>query len=286
MNLVMPDKNFYKHLFEEDSVGQNQFYQASLPEDLVNCELKLKDNLRLSGLHYFFGAFNFLSSKFAQENYENWNQLVKDFEGETFFKEDGITLHFQLPFNVALNGERIALNLLQRSSAISTYTSSFVQKAYGTDIKILDTRKTTPGLRDLEKYAVRLGGGFNHRFTQTDLWMIKDNHKNFFGGVKPAIHFFQKMYSMYKEIELEVHSLNELKEGLEIGIKHFMLDNFSREEIQAALELKRNGITFEVSGGIRLETLENYLIPGIDAISIGSLTYGAPAVDISLKYYK
>lgn len=286
MNLTYPERNFYSHLFQEDAVGQNQFYQASLPRELVQCELKLKDDLVLSGLHYFFGAFEYLDSHFASKNFELWGSITKNFEGKKIEKNNNVILKFSLPFNVALNGERIALNLLQRASAISTFTSKFVEKAKNSGVKILDTRKTTPGLRDLEKYAVRLGGGHNHRFSQTDLWMIKDNHKKFFGGVKESIEFFRQMNSMYKEIELEIHDLSELELGLELGIRHFMLDNFSPDEIKKAITYKRDGITFEVSGGIKLETIDSYLIPGVDAISIGSITYGAPPVDISLKYQK
>ena len=131
-----------------------------------------------------------------------------------------------------------------------------------------------------------VGGGHNHRFSQTDLWMIKDNHKSFFGGVEEAVKFFRNMNSMYKEIELEVHDLSELQVGLELGVRHFMLDNFTPQEIHQALEIKNDNITYEVSGGVRLETLDNFLIEGIDAISVGSITYGAPPVDLSLKYSK
>ena len=148
----------------------------------------------------------------------------------------------------------------------------------------MDTRKTTPGLRTLEKYAVRVGGGVNHRFSQTDLWMIKDNHKSFFGGVEGAVNFFKNSGSFYRPIELEVHNLDELNEGREFGIKHFMLDNFSPKLVSEAIDTKLEGETFEVSGGVTLESLSNYLIDGVDTISVGKITYGATPVDISLKY--
>tara|TARA_B100000886_G_scaffold321208_1_gene263244 strand:- start:296 stop:1156 length:861 start_codon:yes stop_codon:yes gene_type:complete len=286
MNLVFPKKGFYSNLFEEDNVGQNHFYQSTLPTDLVKCKLKLKDDLVLSGLPYFFGAFDFLNPVFTNKNIDHWNNLTARFEGKRIRKTDQVVLDFDLPFNAAINGERIALNLLQRSSAISSFTSNFVTRAKESGIKILDTRKTTPGLRDLEKYSVRLGGGYNHRFSQTDLWMIKDNHKSFFGGVREAVEFFRNMNAMYKPIELEVHEITEIELGLSLGIKHFMLDNFSPEEIKQSIQLKESDVSFEVSGGIKLETIDDYLIPGVDAISIGSLTYGAPPVDISLKYKK
>ena len=284
MHLTMPDNKFFEQLFVEDQVGQNQFYQACLPRDMVRCELKIKDNMILSGLHYFFGAFNYLNPEIYLTNKKQWSEIFCQYEGKSLQKNDGVILYFDLPFNTALNGERIALNLLQRSSSISTFTEKFVRPAKEFGIKILDTRKTTPGLRDLEKYGVRLGGGYNHRFSQTDLWMIKDNHKSFFGGVKEAVNFFENMNSMYKEIELEIHSLGELEEGLRLGVRHFMLDNFSIQEIKEAIKIKKNDITYEVSGGVKLDSLNKYLIAGVDAISVGSLTYGAPSVDISLKY--
>ena len=249
----------------------------------MQCQLKLKDDMILSGLHYFFGAFKFLDHQVYLDNQKVWNDFFRQNEGTSIKKDEHVILNFNLPFNVALS-ERIALNLLQRSSSISTFTNKFVAKATEYGIKILDTRKTTPGLRDLEKYGVRMGGGFNHRFTQTDLWMIKDNHKSFFGGVEQAVDFFRNMNSMYKEIELEIHDLKELEIGLNLGVRHFMLDNFSPTDIKKALEHKGRDCTFEVSGGIRLDTIDQFLIEGIDAISVGSITYGAPPVDISLKF--
>ena len=286
MNLTLPERSFFEPLFKEDDVGQNHFYHSSLPDDLVNCKLKLKDDLTLCGLHYFFGAFSYLDHGHFHKSYQMWNEIVKAYEGREIARVANESIDFQLPFSVALNGERIALNLLQRASSISTHTSKFVKKVRGSGVKILDTRKTTPGLRDLEKYAVRMGGAFNHRFSQTDLWMIKDNHKSFFGGIKNAVEFFRKMNAMYKEIELEVHDLSEIEMGKELGIRYFMLDNFSPEQIHKAIELKKEDMIFEVSGGIKLDTVKSFSIPGVDAISIGSMTYGAPPVDISLKYSK
>jgi nicotinate-nucleotide pyrophosphorylase (carboxylating) len=188
-----------------------------------------------------------------------------------------------LPFNVALSGERVALNLLQHACAIATQTHRFVAKAKAKNIAILDTRKTTPGLRWLEKYAVICGGGQNHRWCQTDMWMIKDNHKAVFGGVGAAAQFFKQLGSFYNPVLLEVHSLPELQEGLELGLRHFMLDNFGPQDIAHAVAMKRPGVTFEISGGVTLENIDLYLQSGIDAISLGSLTQGVPRVDISFK---
>jgi len=159
-----------------------------------------------------------------------------------------------------------------------------VKIAHESGIKILDTRKTTPGLRFLEKYAVRVGGGFNHRMGQTDTWMIKDNHKSFFGGLKGALEFFGKMGSFYNSVVVEIHNTSELEEAISHGVKHVMLDNFTPEQVSEAISLKRDSMTFEVSGGINLDNIKNYLISGVDGISIGKITYDAPSVDISLKF--
>ena len=268
-------KNFELY-FHEDELAKNFYYLNSLPSDLVICKIHLKDDLKLAGLPFFFEAFNYL-----KDGIINYDSLL-EFEGKTFKKSNNETIEFSLPFNIALTGERIALNLLQKTSSIATHVSRFTEQAG--EIKILDTRKTTPGLRFVEKYAVNIGGGSNHRFGQTDAWMVKDNHKNFFGGVENAIEFFKKQNTFYTPIIVEIHDISELKQVTGLGVKHFMLDNFTPAEIQDAVALKSEGMTFEVSGGITLENLKNYLIKGVDAISSGSLTYAAPPVDISLKY--
>ena len=257
----------------EDDLNRNHHYLRSLPVHPVELTLKFKSPLLLAGTDYFCGVFNFLGV--------DLNEL-SELEKRTFKGDESFVLKTKIPFNVALTGERLALNLLQHGSSIATWTRSFVEKAGS--IKILDTRKTTPGLRSLEKYAVRAGGGFNHRLGQTDLWMIKDNHKTCLGGLKGALRFFQDQGAFYNNIIAEIHDLEELQEAITLGVKHVMLDNFTPDEIRRAVELKRAEMTFEVSGGIRLETVENFLISGVDALSVGSLTYGAPRVDISLKY--
>lgn len=263
--------------FKEDDLSRNLNYIQSLPSDEVQCRLKIKDDMILCGLPYFVESFNYLGANLKYEDF-------KKYEGRQYQKDEMAEIHFTLPFSIALTGERIALNLIQRASSIATYTNKFAAMAKGSNVKILDTRKTLPGYRALEKYAVVTGGGNNHRFGQSDMWMVKDNHKSFFGGVKEAIDFFKSKNSFYTPIEVEIHDLSELKLALNEGVKHIMLDNFSPDEIREAVKEKPSDVTFEVSGGVRLNTLENYLIEGVDAISIGALTYDAPAVDLSLKY--
>ena len=280
MNLFKPAlKEQIEYYFKEDDLNRNLFYASKLPNTVVNCSLYIKSNLVLAGLPFFFEAINFLGGKI---DYSSFLEL----EGKSFSESKDPVLNFKLPFSVALTSERIALNLLQHASSIATHTKQFVDLTKDFDIKILDTRKTLPGLRSIEKYAVRTGGGYNHRLGQTDLWMIKDNHKTFFGGVKQALDFFKDMQGFYVPVEVEIHDLKELKEALSLGVKHLMLDNFSPSEVKQALELKTENVTYEVSGGIRLDTVQKYLIKGIDAISIGALTYNSPSVDISFKYKK
>lgn len=264
--------------FEEDDMNRNLNYLTSLPSEKVHCHLKIKDDLILAGLPLFFEVFNHLvNEKF---DYQNFLEL----EGQRFSKNEKKQIDFELPFNIALSGERLALNLLQRASSVATFTNKFVQAAPG--VKILDTRKTTPGLRFLEKYAVIKGGGYNHRYGQMDAWMVKDNHKTFFGGVTEAIQFFKDMNTNYQPIVVEIHDNEELKKVSELGVTYFMLDNFSKEELHSAIEMKHSGWHYEVSGGITLDNIQDYCVEGVDAISTGSIIYNAPQVDLSLKFSK
>lgn len=265
-------------ILEEDDFTRNLYYASQLPCEQVQCSLKLKDDMVVSGLGFFFEIFNFfLKDKLNYEEYLQW-------EGKAVLKKDKQEIKFELPFNIALSGERVALNLLQMSSSISSYANKFAVIAAESGINVLDTRKTTPLYRSLEKYAVRIGGCYNHRFGQADVFMIKDNHKSFFGGIEPALNFFRSVGAFYQDVVVEIHNLIELNEAIQLGVKHIMLDNFEPEDIKKAISLKQPGMTFEVSGGINLNNLKNYCIDGVDAISVGSITYGAPKVDISLKY--
>jgi nicotinate-nucleotide pyrophosphorylase (carboxylating) len=264
----------YARFFAEDDLQGNAYYLNKLPVDEVECILKIKSDVMLSGLPYFVGAFNYLG---ANLSYDQFSQ----YEGVHFKKGEVIT--FKLPFAIALSGERVALNLLQQATRISTFTAKFVAIAANKKTKILDTRKTTPGLRQLEKYAVRVGGAHNHRFSQADAWMIKDNHKTFFGGLGPAWKYFQSMQTFYQNVIVEIHSLEELKTAFDLGVEHVMLDNFSVADLQSAIAMKKAGVTYEVSGGIKLETLNDFLLDGIDAISTGALTHSAPHIDLSMK---
>lgn len=275
MNIATLFSDQIKSFLAEDELDKSLSYLKKLPADLVQCHLKLKDDLLLAGTPFFVGVFQHLG---AETNLSH----ILDHEGCSYRQSDQKQIDFELPFNIALSGERLALNLLQRCSSIATHTRRFTTKAG--DTAILDTRKTTPGLRFLEKYAVTVGGGKNHRFSQTDIWMIKDNHKSFFGGVEEAIKFFNEIKGFYQPLVLEIHKPEEIEPAYKLGVRHFMLDNFSPEMIQEICKTKKDDMTFEVSGGITLENIESYAIAGVDAVSSGSLTYDAPNVDISLKF--
>ena len=264
--------------FKEDDLDRNSFYFDKLPSGMVDCSLNFKtEGTIISGLPFFIECFLFLGA-----TKEKLDHLLNS-EG-ILVGSNVVTLPFTLPFPVALTGERLALNLLQRSSSIATMTSRFVKKAKAKGIEILDTRKTLPGLRFLDKYSVRIGGGKNHRFGQTDVWMVKDNHKNYFGGVEEAVSFFRSMGGFYTPIVVEIHNLNELKVAKEIGVKHFLLDNFDPEEISEAIKMKNSNMTFEVSGGMSLDNVDSYLIKGVDAVSVGCLTHSPQLIDTSMKF--
>lgn len=265
-----------EHFFEEDDLFRNHFYFNSLPTDEVECHLHIKSPMVLAGLPYFFAVFEYLGAKDLPKD------LIKKLEGKNL-NESTDPIKFFLPFNIALTGERLALNLLTHASSVATKTFEYTKKAREFGISILDTRKTTPGLKSLEKYAVLVGGGSNHRFAQTDVWMVKDNHKNFFGGVKKALDFFNSQRGFYKPLVLEVHNLEELKEAMDLKVTHVMLDNFSPEMIKSSIDIKPEFMTYEVSGGITEDNLEKFLISGIDAISVGALTKNPAKVDLSLK---
>lgn len=270
---------FWKELIQtslkEDDFYKNPSYSFGLGHEKVLCKLKIKSDLVLCGLIPFFETFNFIQPQVI--NYEKY----LEFEGKSFAK--GFEIEFVLPFDVLIHGERTALNILSRASATATLTQKFTSLAALQKIKILDTRKTTPGFRALEKYAVKVGGGENHRFGSSEILMIKDNHKVFYGGLKQALDAFHKHKSFYTPIVVEIHSLQELTDAIEYQVKHVLLDNFSKEMLLNAVKIKPAQMTYEVSGGVRLENIENYLIDGIDAISIGALTHNPPPVDLSLK---
>lgn len=182
-----------------------------------------------------------------------------------------------------LKGERTALNLLQHMSGVATATRQAVKAVEGTNASIADTRKTLPGLRPLQKYAVTVGGGRNHRYNLSDAAMLKDNHVDAGGGIASAVAKLKKKLGHMTKIELEVRNLDELGQALEVGVDVIMLDNMSCEEMREAVEITNGRALLEASGGITAETLRAIAETGVDIISMGALTHSVTAFDISLK---
>lgn len=186
-----------------------------------------------------------------------------------------------------LKAERLVLNCMQRMSGIATKTHQIVQLVKGSGVKLLDTRKTTPGLRYLEKWAVRIGGGVNHRFGLYDMILIKDNHVDYAGGIKQAIKTArQYLQDQHKnlQIEIEVRNMNELQQVIdEGGADRILLDNFSPQQLKEAVKLLDKRYVTEASGGITLENIAEYAATGVDYISSGALTHSVKSLDLSLK---
>jgi nicotinate-nucleotide pyrophosphorylase (carboxylating) len=214
---------------------------------------------------------------------------------ETFFKDGDrisfgdIALTAEGNMHSLLRSERLVLNLMQRMSGIATATALYVEKIRGTKAKITDTRKTTPGMRFLEKEAVRLGGGTNHRMGLYDMIMLKDNHTDFAGGITTAINrtkeYLQKN-NLSLRIEVESRNLREVSEILAAsGVDRIMLDNFTIPMTVEAVRLIGNAAETESSGGINLENVRDYALCGVDFISIGALTHHINSLDMSLKAY-
>ncbi len=209
--------------------------------------------------------------------------LKKD--GEEFKKNEDL-IEIKGSAKGILKSERLVLNLLMRLSGIATTTRKFVEKLKGSRIKILDTRKTTPGLRIFEKYAVKIGGGFNHRFSLDSGILIKDNHIIFTGGIKNAILKMKKNKPPGMKIEIEVKNIKEVKEAIKYGADILLCDNMSVHEIEEAIKICDGKCEIEVSGGINLDNIEDYKELKIDYISIGYLTHSSRWIDLSMRVLK
>ncbi|WP_430884530.1 carboxylating nicotinate-nucleotide diphosphorylase [Fusibacter sp. JL216-2] len=187
------------------------------------------------------------------------------------------------PANDMLKAERLALNLLQRMSGIATMSERFSSAVKPYNTKIVDTRKTTPGLRQLEKYAVRVGGAFNHRYSLSDAVMIKDNHIKASGGITKAVESIQSKLGHTTKIEVEVTNLKELREAFEAGADIVMLDNMTNDMMKKAVEEFGNKVVLEASGGVTLETVEGIAATGVHVVSVGALTHSYKSLDISMN---
>ena len=220
-------------------------------------------------------VFNELSPKISCE------QAAKDGNPATSGNQLLIVHGPTLPL---LQAERLALNLAQRLCGIATLTNKFVDRVKGLPVKIVDTRKTTPGLRDLEKYAVRVGGGSNHRFNLADGVLIKDNHIAACGSIKLAVEAVRNRIPHTMKIEVETDTIDQVEECLECGVDIIMLDNMELEILRQAVKLINGNALVEASGGVNLEKVRQIAETGVDIISVGALTHSAPACDIGLDF--
>ena len=231
----------------------------------------------LCGLEIALRVFEILQPDFKYEAYKKDGDYIKN--GEVFAKVYGKT-------RTILKGERTALNLIQHLSGIATVTNEAVKIVEGTNASIADTRKTLPGLRPIQKYAVTVGGGNNHRYTLSDAAMLKDNHVDAGGGIENAVKTLKKKLGHMTKIELEVRNLDELKQALDAKVDVIMLDNMSPALMKEAVKITNGHALLEASGGITNDTLREVAETGVDIISIGALTHSVKAFDISLKILK
>lgn len=186
------------------------------------------------------------------------------------------------PARAILTGERVALNFFQNLSAVATLTRRFVERVEGTSARIVDTRKTTPGLGQLQKYAVRIGGGLNHRMGLDDGVLVKENHIALVGGITEAVRQLREVVSHLHRIEVECETLDQVREALEAGVEVILLDNMDRETLTRAVTLVGGRALLEASGNVTLETVREVAETGVDLISVGALTHSAGSVDVSL----
>lgn len=243
-------------------------------EALASVELLAKQDGVLAGIKVFERTFQLLDKEVKVEAF------FKD--SETFKKGDKLAKIYG-PVQTLLTGERVALNFLQRMSGIATTTRRMVDQLDGSQIKLMDTRKTTPGLRIFEKYAVRAGGGHNHRYNLSDMIMLKDNHIHAAGNVKNAIYLAKEQAPFIKKIEVETENLEMVKEAVEAGADIIMLDNMNAEQMQEAIEVIDGQAIVEASGNMTAENIAEYKTLAIDYISSGAITHSAGIVDLSMK---
>jgi nicotinate-nucleotide pyrophosphorylase (carboxylating) len=262
-----------EHAFREDIGGGDITTNNLVPESSVaKASMTAKANGVIAGLPIAEKVFKKLDPNLI------WEPLVTD--GDFITKGD-VIVKMEGSFRALLTGERLALNLMQRMSGIASETAKYVAEVKHTNVQILDTRKTVPGLRSLDKYAVKTGGGTNHRIGLYDLVMIKDNHIKIAGGITPAVEQIRKAIPSHIKVEVETTNINEVKEALVAGADIIMLDNMSNEDMNKAVQLVDGKAKTEASGNMSLERLKGVAETGVDFISIGALTHSVKALDIS-----
>ena len=265
--------------FAEDIGDGDHTTLCCIPENAIGAQkLLVKENGIIAGIEVAKKIFNRFDPTLEIEQYLHDGDKVK--VGDVAFVVKG-------KVRSLLQTERIMLNVMQRMSGIATTTAKYMSKLEGTKCKVLDTRKTTPGMRMLEKAAVKIGGGVNHRIGLFDMILLKDNHIDFAGGIKNALDRAQKYLKENNKklkIEIEVRNFKELQEALEHGgVDRIMLDNFSVENTRKAVEIVNEQTEIESSGGITIDTIRDYAECGVDFVSVGALTHSVKGLDLSFK---
>ncbi|MDD7429596.1 MAG: carboxylating nicotinate-nucleotide diphosphorylase [Oscillospiraceae bacterium] len=251
------------YLTREDSVSTAQYIA--------------KDDGVLCGIDVAMRVFHILDDDIKTEIFIRDGEKLK--KGDIIGTVSGST-------KTILEGERTSLNILQHMSGVATATSAYAAQCEGTKATIADTRKTLPGLRPLEKYAVMIGGGRNHRYNLSDAAMIKDNHADAYGGITNAVNVLRSKMGHMNKIEVEVRNKEELLEALAVQADVIMLDNMSPAEMAECVKLTDGRAKLEASGGITLESVREIAMTGVDIISVGAITHSVKAFDISLKIKK
>jgi len=275
------DEIILKALREDIGEGDHTSLSTIPANALGKARLLVKEDGVLAGVDIARKVFFHTDDRITMEQFIEDGTRVR--KGDIAFEVAG-------PSIALLTAERTALNFMQRMSGIATQTRMMVDAIEGLPAKILDTRKTTPLLRELEKSAVRLGGGYNHRFGLFDMILIKDNHVDFAGGISKAItacHEYMHHKGLHLAIEIETRNLDEVNQVINHGgVQRIMLDNFSFEMLRQAVNVIDNKFETEASGGITLQTIRQYAECGVNFISVGSLTHHINSLDLSLKAVK
>ena len=275
-------KDFINNALAEDVGNGDHTSLACIPEKAISkAHLLVKDEGIIAGIKVALQIFNEVDPQLAIHLFLKDGDTVK--KGDIVFIVEGKAQSI-------LKAERLVLNCMQRMSGIASAPHKIVAELKGLKTKGLDTRKTTPGVRLIEKMAVKIGGGNNHRFGLYDMIMIKDNHVDYAGGIEKSILAANKYLEKNKlklKIEIEARSVKEVKEILKVGkINRIMLDNFSLDNLKTAVALIDGKYETEASGGITIDTIRNYALCGVDFISVGALTHSVKSLDLSLKAIK
>ncbi len=263
---------------EEDITREDITTNSVMPEfKLGTADLICKQDGVIAGLQVFERVFKLLDENVEIQFFFKDGDTVKNGDLIGVLKGD---------IRVLLSGERTALNYLQRMSGIATYTNGIVKMLEGTDITLLDTRKTTPNMRVFEKYAVKVGGGSNHRYNLSDGILLKDNHIGAAGSIKKAVEMAKNYASFVRKIEVETENLEMVKEAVDAGADIIMLDNMTPDEMKEAVTYIDGRAKTECSGNVTAEKIQSLKDIGVDYISSGALTHSAPILDLSLKNLK